>query len=507
MDAAAAADQSPIAQTSAGRVRGYARDGVSIFKGIPYAAPTGGKNRFMAPAPREPWDGVREAVDYGQRCPQVDGPVLVEEGMSLPYEAMGEDCLVLNVWTPAVGDGGRRPVMVWLHGGGFAVGSGAGARYDGVNLCSRRDVVVVTVNHRLNALGFLHLGALDPRFADAGNAGMLDCVAALEWVRDNIASFGGDPANVTVFGESGGGMKATTLMAMPSARGLFHRAIVQSGPYLRAAEPAEAQAAAEDLLKQLGIAAQDVAPLQDVPLERILAVVGTLPLFAFQPVADGRVLPGHPFDPAAPALSRGMPMLIGTNETETTFLPMIPLDPIPPEALTAGVAGFTQLPAAEVERLIGLYRREYPDRSDTYLLQLITSDWWMVDASLVQAERKAAQGGAPAYVYAFDQHTPVREGRLNCPHSLEIGYAFDNLELSVGMAGPITAQTQSLAEAMSEAWTSFARTGAPQATGLPPWPAYDAVRRSVMTLGTRCAVDLDPHAVLREAVRALKSRA
>ncbi|MBK7724811.1 MAG: carboxylesterase/lipase family protein [Dehalococcoidia bacterium] len=301
---------------------------IQTFRGIPDGAPTGGANRFMAPRKQEPWAGVRDALTYGPIAPQLsrDGA-----GSANPIDDArgneGEDCLVLNVFTPGTGDGSRRPVMFWCHGGGFISGSG-GAAYDGSNLARRGDVVVVSINHRLNALGFLHLGEIGgPEFASSGNAGMLDIVAALEWVRDNIAAFGGDPGNVTVFGESGGGRKTAVLMAMPAAKGLFHRAIIQSGPELRVNEAAYATQLAEAVLSELGVKPGDLEEIQRLPLGRIMAAqsaaAAKMPSSnargGFRPVMDGAVLPSHPFTPAAPGLSADVPLMVGFNRTEATL--------------------------------------------------------------------------------------------------------------------------------------------------------------------------------------------
>jgi len=268
-DAVAAANEA-VAETQYGKVRGSVVDGIQTFKGIPYGAPTSGTGRFRAPSPPAPWTGIRDALDFGPMCPQLVRPLPSIFASWTFDKAMSEDCLALNVWTPAIGDGRRRPVMVWFHGGDFSSLSGSRNVFDGARLCHRGDVVVVTVNHRLNIFGYLHLGDLNPAFADSGNAGMLDLVAALRWVRDNIAGFGGDPANVTIFGQSGGGAKVTTIMAMPSAQGLFHKAIVQSGSYyLAAMDRGRGTQFAEILLRALNIKPEEAAKLADLPVEQL----------------------------------------------------------------------------------------------------------------------------------------------------------------------------------------------------------------------------------------------
>jgi para-nitrobenzyl esterase len=507
LEDAAMTDAAPIAETAFGRVRGFEDLGVKVFRGVPYAATTAGANRFRPPQPREPWAGVREATRYGLRCPQTTmAGLLEEEAVSLPNEPTGEDCLNLNVWTPAL-DGAKRPVMVWLHGGMFAFGSGAGERYDGTNLARKHDVVVVTVNHRLNLFGYLYLAEILDGYAESGDAGMLDCVAALEWVRDNIERFGGDPANVTVFGESGGGAKVCALMAMPSAAGLFHRAICQSGVAVQLVPPLAATSFVQGLLAKLDLTRARARVLIDLPVERLLQALGAMGMagvFGLAPVVDGHVLPHHPFDPVAPKTSADVPMIVGTNETEVTFMPGWPLEGLDEAAAQGQLAGFTRLDPGEVARLFALYRTEHPEKDPTYLCQLIASDWWLGHETTTVAERKAALNAAPAYLYAFDKKSPAREGRLRSVHTLEIPYVFDNLHRAEVLTGPATSQNQALADAMSAAWTAFARTGDPNAPGLPPWPPYRPDDRKAMVFGDSIRVAADPHPRLREAVAAAR---
>src|SRR5712671_2328641 len=493
-------------ETTAGKVAGLANGPVRIFKGIPYGAPTSGANRFMPPQKPAPWGSVREATQIGPRCPQPPTPGLMpEEAIDLDIGPMSEDCLSLNVWTAAVDAAAKRPVMVWFHGGGYAVGSGGSVRYDGSSLARKRDVVVVTVNHRLNAFGFLYLTELGgEKYAEASNAGMLDIVAALEWVRDNIANFGGDPGNVTVFGESGGGGKVSTLMAMPAAKGLFHRAIAQSGVALRGMTADAAAAAAQALLGQLGLGASDLDRIQETPFERILGALQTArPPLGFGPVVGGHALPRHPFDPEAPEISAHVPMLLGSNLTERTFFPDTPLDPIDDAALLGHVKRYTGLGDAEASRLIASYRKNRGNADNTFLYQLLSADWWMTANVTTQAERKARLGRAPAYVYHFEKRTPVRDGKLKCPHTLEIAYAFDNIDLSAAVtgAGP---DKQALADTVSAMWTAFARTGDPSIPGL-QWEPYTTESRAMMILDDRPRIARDPYRDERLAVSAAKS--
>jgi para-nitrobenzyl esterase len=395
--------------------------------------------------------------------------------------------------------------MVWFHGGGYAVGSGGSVRYDGSNLARNHDVVVVTVNHRLNAFGFLNLSGIgDERFADSGNAGMLDIVAALEWVRDNITNFGGDPGSVTVFGESGGGGKVSTLMAMPAAKGLFHRAIAQSGVALRGTTAEASAATARTLLGQLGVGTRDLDRIQDIPFDRIVAALeAARPPLGFGPVVDGRALPRHPFDPDAPAVSADVPLLLGSNLTERTFFPDTPLDAIDETALLGHVKHYTGLADAQASHLIAAYRKSRTGADNTFIYQLISADWWMTANVLTQAERKAKLGRAPAYVYHFEKPTPVRGGKLKVPHTLEIAYAFDNIDLSTAVTGG-GADKQALADKMSAMWTAFARTGDPSIPGL-RWESYSADRRAVMILDDNPRLELDPYREERLAVSAVKS--
>ncbi|MBE3568097.1 MAG: carboxylesterase/lipase family protein [Thermogemmatispora sp.] len=505
-----------IVETSAGKVRGTTIHDIATFKGIPYGGPTGGGNRFRPPTKPEPWTGVRDALKYGPACPQPP------EGMKRLRAIIGEagreeeseDCLFLNVWTPAIADGRRRPVLFWCHGGGFSMGSGSAAFYRGTNLARRGDVVVVTVNHRLGPFGYLHLADLfGDDYAESGNVGMLDLVAALEWVRDNIEAFGGDPQNVTIFGESGGGAKVSVLMAMPSAAGLFRRAIVQSGPALRMATREKASERAERLLHALGISRANREQLHEIPTQRIIEAndaVNPNALGPWGPVVDGQILPQHPFDPQAPAISAQVPLIIGTNKDEATlFLLSDPqLSTLDEEGLRKRTQALLRANDA-AERLLTAYARAYPDRTPAERYAALVSDAMMRINSIRQAERKALQGGAPVYMYLFTWETPILDGRLKSCHALEIPFVFDNLEPArrfLGATAGLTPELRELAARMSGAWLAFARNGVPAAPDLPDWPPYTYERRATMIFDLHCRVEDDPGGELRRAWEGLPVR-
>jgi len=489
----AAAEGVPvIAPTSSGRVRGTVSSGINVFKGIPYGGPTNGKNRFMPPVKPLPWTDVRDALAYGPTAPQALG----RARRNVPPE--GEDCLVLNVFTPALGSG-KRPVMVWLHGGGFSYGTGSDGILEGSNLARTGDVVVVTINHRLNVFGYTYLGDAGHDFALSGAAGMLDIVAALEWVRDNIDRFGGDPNLVTIFGQSGGGRKVATLMAMPPAKALFHRAIIESGAVLRLTEPADGVRTTELLMAQLGLAKGQVRQLQEVPMPRLLeayaAISEKVPVrepgqTANSPIVDGKAIPSHPWDPAGPSLSAKIPLMIGYARTEETLY-----DRPTPETLALDEAGLRKRASARVgkdhEAVIAAFRAAHPDLTPWDLWILIATDHPRGAYARETAKRKAAQNAAPAYLYRFDWETPEGGGHMRSPHTVEIPFVFSN----IAIAGPLISkmsEAYSLAEKVSASWVSFARTGDPNVSGLPKWPAYGAAKRDTMLFNNASRVEQDP---------------
>ena len=485
--------RSGVVTTAGGDVQGVVVDGVGIFRGIPYGAPTGGAYRFRPPQPPAPWTGVRDTRLYGETAPQ-PRTFLAEGGFEGNRPHVGEDCLVLNVWTPASSpaalasaassSGAGRPVLVWLHGGGFEAGTGSVMLYDGVALCRRGDVVVVTVNHRLGVTGHLHLADIaGEEFAGSANAGFLDIVAALRWVRDNIAAFGGDPSNVTIYGQSGGGRKVSLATAAPVAAGLFHRGIVQSGSHLRLLTREAAHERAEQLLAQLGIPVGQWRRLQELPM-RDLGRAARAVRRRFSPTVDDVVFDRHPWDPDAPPPAWDVPMLVGTCRTELS-LQLGMVDPtvhdITDADLPERLAGVVE--PDDVEGLAAIVRRSRPDAPAPEVLFTIATMRGYWRDSVLQTERKAAQaaaGGAPVWSYRVTWRTPVQDGRMVSPHNLDLPFVFDNVDRAPHIAGPPTHETAAMAEAMSESWLAFARTGDPNNAAVPAWRPYDLAHRTVM---------------------------
>jgi para-nitrobenzyl esterase len=488
---AGAAAKGPIATTRHGKVRGAEVEGIKVFKGVRYGADTAPR-RFMPALPPQPWTGVADALAYGPASPQ-----------SKILENTSEDCLFLNVWTPAL-DAKKRPVMVYVHGGAHANGSGSDPLYDGVRLARRGDVVVVTVNHRLNVFGYAYLAELGgPDLADSGNVGNLDLVMALQWVRDNIAAFGGDPGNVTAFGQSGGGAKVVTLMAMPVARGLFHKAATMSGQHVTAMGPIHGTIRAKAFMEKLGLRPDQVDVLRTLPFQQLVETLKMPdPLerkgsIIFWSVMDGGVLPRHPFYPDAPRESAHIPMIIGNTHDETrAFLGGDPRNfTITWEELPERLAPELVLDV-EPRVVIARYRQLYPNYTPSEVFFAATTAGRSWPGHLIQAEQRA-RIGAPAWMYQLDFGSPIDGGRLRAFHGFDIALVFDNLDKPGSKTGTGPA-ARAVAHQMSEAFLAFARTGDPNCAAIPAWSKYELPKRATMVFDVTSRMVDDPRKEERE---------
>lgn len=485
---AAAPAPSPIAATRHGAVRGYVDDGVLAFLGVRYGEDTTSR-RFQPPRPPAAWSGVAEATTYGAASPQ----------RGRLAEPMSEDCLFLNVWTPALT--GTRPVMVYVHGGAYATGSGSSPLYDGVRLCRRGDVVVVTLNHRLNAFGYAYLARLAPGLADSGNVGQLDLVLALRWVQANIRAFGGDPGRVMVFGQSGGGAKLATLMATPAAGGLFHRVATMSGQQVTASGPGNAHRRTLAWLDALKVGPEQAAEiLPSLPAERLVEglaaedpVLGFGGLY-FGPVLDERTLERHPFYPDAPAQSANIPMIIGNTRDETrAFLGGDPTNfTLSWDELPARLTPANLRVDIDPATVVAAYRQLYPAYAPSDVLFAATTAARSWRGALIEAEARAA-AGTPAYAYQLDY--PAAGDRLRAAHASDIQLVFDNLAKPGATASGPAAQR--VADAMSEAFLAFARTGRPDGRGLPRWTPYTPPQRRTMIFDVHPRLAEDPRGAER----------
>ena len=505
-----------VVQTQNGKVSGYIEEGIFTYKGIPYAK----AERFMPPVPADSWEGVRSSRAYGPTCPQEKRTGWYSDELAFSFNwddgFPDEDCLRINIWTPGINDGKKRPVMVWLHGGGYATGSGQELpSYDGRNLAEKGDVVVVTLNHRLNVLGFLDLSAYGEKYASSGNAGLLDIVTALDWVQANIANFGGDASNVTIFGQSGGGGKVSTLLATPQAKGKFHKAIVQSGSMLRTMESKWSRRIGAAVVEELGISPSKIDEIQKMPYEKILAAgekaiakVRTEAekagfasfIFGWAPTVDGSILPRQPFDPQAPEQSKDSPLMLGTTINEfsmSTYVPQLR------EITHEGAVEYLKASYGDkTDEFVKLFAKVYPDYQPK---DLIDTDFIFRPSTVEQAGLKARQGGAPVYMYVFCWESPVLDGILRSTHCMEIPFVFNNADVHASMTGG-GAEALALADRMSQAWINFARTGDPNTEELPHWPAYECNDGATMFFNNDCEIRHNHDKELIDFIRQFPTR-
>lgn len=501
-----------IAETVYGKLRGIRSKGVNIFKGIPYAGKVSGNRRFLTPAPLDPWTGVKDATNLGNPSAQEPNQTW---GIDEPDPA--EECLVLNIWTPGM-DNGKRPVMVYNHGGGYTHGSAGSVAQDGTNLARMFDVVVVATNHRLGLLGYLYLDEIaGEEYAGSGNRGVQDIAIALKWIHENISEFGGDPANVMIYGESGGGLKTSCLYAMPEAAPYFHKASIESGPGVIIKTKDQAAETTALLLRELDIPEKDWRKLLELPVESLLKAqlklqslnernltnaflgIGAAGRGGFGPVVDGVVMPAHPFQPVATQISINKPLLTGWNEDEYIFF-----------AMTGDKAAFNLTQEAlasrikmqfndDTEEILATYMKTCPDCSSTETYIAIQSLLIMGLGSIRIAERKAAQGGAPVYLYNFGYKSEIKvpgtDYEYGSMHALDIPFKFYNIDnvldkwgnRSSEMAGNRPEKFQA-SRNMCEFWTSFARNGKPEAEGQPVWPAFNLDDRPLMRIDYACRI-------------------
>ncbi len=503
-----------VTTTDAGKVRGYINNGIFTYKGIPYAE----AKRFEAPQKPKAWSNVRSSMTYGPVAPLMDPTTNVMDESEFVFDHSwgftNEDCMRINVWTPGINDGKKRPVLFWIHGGGFTAGSSQELpSYDGENLAKKGDVVVVSINHRLNILGYLDLSAYGEKYKNSANNSVLDMKAALEWVKTNISNFGGDPNNVTIFGQSGGGAKVNTLMAMPSAKGLFHKAINQSGAFRTAMlDKATTQAIGAEVLKELNISADKVDEIQKVPFQTLsdagkkaLKTIADKmkaegkPVIGFGlswgPSADGEVLPYQLFSNEAFELSKNIPLMIGTTINEfAVFRGGIPSTASEEQAKEA----IKKVYGDKTDAYIAAVKKAYPNGK---MSEMLSYDVTFRPGAVQQANQKSAlAGGANTYMYLFDWQSPVMDGKYKAVHCMEIAFCFDNIQRTKNMTGG-TKEAQALADKMSLAWINFAKVGNPNHKGLPNWPAYNSSNTATMHFDNTCVVKPQMDKELFEVVK------
>lgn len=483
---------SSIVRTRAGRVRGTIEGGLHVFRGARYGEDTR-PVRFRAPVPVRPWGGVADATRFAPSCPQRGDR----------YRPQSEDCLFLNIWTPSPAPRARRPVMLYIHGGAYSSGSVVDPLNDGRHLAAHGDVVLVTVNHRLNAFGYLYLARLDPRFADSGNAGQLDLILALQWVRDNIAAFGGDPSNVMVFGQSGGGAKIATMMGMPAARGLFHSAATMSGQQVTASGPLNASARTAAYLARLGVAPDRLDALLDLPAERLVeALDAEDPILGggvyFGPVLDMKWLTRHPFFPDANPQSLAIPMILGNTKDETRGF----FGPDHPKIVGLGWDNLAERLGPELrvdilpEWVAAQFRERYPAYSPTEVFYAATTAGRSWRGQVIEADERARAGAKATWVYQLDYQSPVKPER-GAPHTHDIPLVFGTLDAEGSITGAGEAARR-VSRQIMDAFVALARKGDPSHGGLPQWPAYSLPERPTMIFDTASRAENDPRRWERE---------
>jgi para-nitrobenzyl esterase len=520
-----AGEKDATAKTTAGAIRGAVENGTLVYRGVPYGMDTA-KTRFAAPQPPAAWEGVRDCLTWAPRtiqpytAPPAPRPAAPAEPRPaaaarprntyrMPPDLGGEseDCLHLNVWTPALRDGGKRPVLVYFHGGGYTYGTVTSTLYDGNRLSKRGDAVVVTVNGRLNAFGFLYLAELGKGFDDSGMAGQLDLVLALGWIHDNIKEFGGDPSRVMVFGQSGGGGKCSTLMAMPPAKGLFHRVICMSGQLIAGTPRERATERARSVIQQLGLKAGDIDAIRTMPVAQIKEAARAAG--GYGPVTDGRSLPHDPFWPEPAAQSLDVPLILGNTHDETRFLggvPGVDLFALQWEGVVPALkASGTFMQKYQAEDMVAKYREWHPDYAPRDVYFQITTDARVWRAEQVAAEKRAGnkESQKKTWVYQMDWASPAAEGRYKAPHTMDLPFAFDNVAIATGMVGDTPEQqtrAQAMADAVSESYLAFARTGNPNNSHVPKWPNFDLTHRPTMIFDDRVRLEDDPRGNQRKYV-------
>lgn len=475
-----------IVESAYGKLEGKEIDGVIAWKGIPYAKPPVGSLRFRAPERPDSWDGIRDAGSFSPVAPQTQREIMSFFGNDISN--MSEDCLYLNLWSPAADDK-KRPVLVWIHGGSFVSGSGSADWYDGATFAAQGDVVVVTINYRLGVFGFLHLGELGgEEYVTSGNCGLLDQVAALQWVRENIAAFGGDPDNVTVFGESAGAMSIGVLLGFPSAQGLFHRAILQSGTAAFVHTSQTATKVAASLLAALQIEPANISKLVELPAEQLLQASNLLPSMALFPVIDGVSLPKHPLEAVAEGSAKDVTLLIGTNKDEYNIFSVFD-----PEWKEADESKVKALFEKTFGPLLPAISNEFSEPLSQELFNKLLTIQVFTAPAIKLAELQSNQG-APVWMYRFDWETPVFDGALKATHALEIPFVWDTLDKpnTVNFTGA-SPERHLLAKQMHEAWINFAHNGNPSTDNLPEWPKYDSKNRSTMIFNNVSELENDPN--------------